>query len=110
MLLPTTRKTENLASTTKKHKTSKFTTQEQDYSINEKNKLYRKYVKYKDTKCKEETFTKYKVLKNKITELIRISKQHFYRDYFTENNNNLRKIWIGIKEKSQNSINCICTS
>ena len=48
-----------------------------------------------------------------MTDLIRKRKQNFYRDYFTENNNNLRKIWIGIKEiinvksKNLNSINCI---
>ena len=82
-------------------------------SISRKNKLHHKYVKYKDILLKNQKYNEYKVLKNRITELIRISKQNFYRNYFTENNNNLRKIWIGIKEiisiksKNQDTINSI---
>ena len=70
------------------------------------------FVKYKDPKIKEDTYTNYKVIKNRITDIIRISNQ-FFISYFTENYyNNLRKIWLGIKElinmitKTKNTINC----
>ena len=82
-------------------------------SISRKNKLHHKYIKFKDILLKNQKLNEYKVLKHRITELIRISKQNYYRNYFTDNNNNLRKIWIGIKEvisiksKNQESINCI---
>ena len=67
-------------------------------SNDQKKELYRQFVKYKGTKIKEDTYTKYKVIKNRITDIIRISKQNFHKNYFTENYINLRKIWLGIKE------------
>ena len=39
-----------------------------------------------------------KTLRNEIIELTGVSKNNFYQNYFTENNNNLRKVWQGIKE------------
>ena len=35
---------------------------------------------------------------NHILELTRSSKKNFYQNYFTEHNDNLRKIWQGVKE------------
>ena len=37
-------------------------------------------------------------MKNNLNEIIRISKKMYYEKYFTTNNNNLKKIWLGIKE------------
>ena len=82
-------------------------------SINRKNKLYKKYIKCNNEVTKPLLYNEYKSLKNHITELIRISKKSHYANYFIENNNNLRKIWDGIKElvnikpKNSESINCI---
>ena len=38
------------------------------------------------------------VLKNDLTEIIKISKKTYYENHFTNNSNNLKKIWLGIKE------------
>ena len=40
----------------------------------------------------------YKTLKNQIVLKIREDKKHFYQNYFTKNNKDLRKIWQGIKQ------------
>ena len=39
-----------------------------------------------------------KTLKNEITTLSRQSKKDYYKQYFTENKDNLQKMWKGIKE------------
>ena len=38
-------------------------------SIDQKNKLHQQIVKYKDPKIKEDIYTKYKVIKNRITDI-----------------------------------------
>ena len=82
-------------------------------SINRKNKLYKKYIKYANNDSKLLTFNEYKTLKNQINELVCLGKRTHDAHYFNENNNNLRKIWDGIKElvniksKNRESINCI---
>ena len=38
------------------------------------------------------------MLKNYLNEIIKISKKSYYEKYFTNNSNNLKKIWLGIKE------------
>ena len=40
----------------------------------------------------------YKKYRNKITELLKISKQTYYQNYFEENKKNLKGIWQGIHE------------
>ena len=85
-------------------------------SINRKNKLYSKYIKCKNNEIKILLFNDYKTLKNQINELIRLGKKNHYTNYFNENNNNLRKIWEGIKElvnikpKNREPINCIVSN
>ena len=55
----------------------------------------------------------YKVLKNKTNSLIYHSKKNYYTKYFNQYSNNIKKIWIGIKNviniksKDHNSPNCI---
>ena len=66
--------------------------------INVKNKLYNKYTKCKNPDLKTEIFTSYKFHRNQLVQVIKSSKKSFYQNYFTENNKNLRKIWLGIKE------------
>ena len=57
--------------------------------------------------------TEYKALKNKISSLIYHSKRNYYTKYFNQYANNIKKIWIGIKNiiniktKDHNAPNCI---
>ena len=67
-------------------------------SINRKNKLFNRYCKTKDLNVKEQVYNDYKLLRNSINELLRISKKSFYASYFTEHNANIKKIWQCIKE------------
>ena len=62
-------------------------------SINRKNKLFNRYCKTKDLNVKEQVYNDYKLLRNSINELLRISKKSFYASYA-----NIKKIWQGIKE------------
>ena len=39
---------------------------------------------------------KYKLYQNKITNLIRMSKKHYYQDYFENNITNMKKTWEAI--------------
>ena len=82
-------------------------------SIGRKNKLYKKYIKCKNTVTRNQIFQEYKTLKNQITQIIRVSKKQHFARYFSANNNNLRKLCDGIKElvnikpKNNASINYI---
>ena len=66
--------------------------------INKKSNLFNKYTKCMNPVLKAEIFASYKQIRNQLVDEIKSSKQNFYRNYFTENNKNLRKIWLGIKE------------
>ena len=67
-------------------------------SISRKNKLYNRYSKIKDTNLKQQVFTEYKALRNTTNELLRVSKKAHFTSFFTEHNNNIKKVWQGIKE------------
>ena len=58
----------------------------------------KKCIKTKNERIKEEYNTKYKEIKNEITFLIRSGKKKYYEKYFTDNKNNLKKVWKGIKQ------------
>ena len=85
-------------------------------SINRKNKLYSKYIKCKNNEIKILLFNEYKTLEKQINELILLGKKNHCANYFNENNNNLRKIWEGIKElvnikpNNREPINCIVSN
>ena len=66
--------------------------------IDEKNKILRKYINCKNAVRKSELHVQFKLLKNDITHLTRTGKKEYYQKYFSENKNNLQKIWKGIKE------------
>ena len=80
--------------------------------IDSKNRLFKKYVKCKNSERKIELNNNYKTQKNEITNLTRQSKKAYYDKYFTENKNNLKKIWQGIKNiiniKSKNQDHPTC--
>jgi exonuclease III len=81
-------------------------------SIRRREKLLKKYTRAKNYNRKQEIHGQYITLRNKILELTRISKRTFYQNYFRDNNNNLRKVWQGIKEiisiKTKSNANPVC--
>ena len=66
-------------------------------SIKRRDKLLRKYINENDPNIKNELHSQYKTLRNHIILLIRESKKKHFRNYFTENAQDIRKTWIGIK-------------
>ena len=73
-------------------------------SISTKNSLYKKFIKTKDNFW----FQRYKIYKNKLNHVIRLSKKLYHLSYFETYKNNSKKIWQGIndllhKNKAKNS-------
>ena len=66
--------------------------------IKAKNKILSRIRKCKDAARKSELQNQFNLIKNDITSSTRTGKKEYYRKYFTENKNNLRKVWKGIKE------------
>ena len=81
-------------------------------SIRRKYKLLKKFIRTKNQSRKQVIHNEYKTLRNQILDLTKKSKQHFYQNYFNENNTNLRKVWQGIKEiiniKTKNNATPVC--
>ena len=63
-------------------------------SIKVKEKVYKRYIETRNPYH----LTKFKLYRNKITCLLRNSKQNYCQTYFLENNKNIKKTWEGIKE------------
>ena len=82
-------------------------------SIKRKDQLYRKFIGMQNSTTRDDIHTEYKALKNRINSLIYHSKKNYYTKYFDQYSNNIKKIWIGIKNiiniktKDHNSPNCI---
>ena len=82
-------------------------------TMNNKNKVFKKYINCKDPVKTDDYKTEYKRIKNELTNLTRQSKKDYYNQYFSSNSKNLQKIWKGIKEiiniktKNFNSPTCI---
>ena len=79
-----------------------------------KDKFYKDMIKMKRKQQKLSKHNSYKKYRNKITELLTISKQTYYQNYFEENKKNLKRIWQGIhevisfrKSKKESSISTI---
>ena len=66
-------------------------------SIKEREKIHRMFVKEKEGLKKEILHQKYKKLRNNIVTLCRVGKKSYYEKYFTENANNIKNTWKGIK-------------
>ena len=81
--------------------------------INKKNRLFKKYLKCKDSTRRNTLFAEYKLHKNTLLQTIRLSKKRFFQKYFTENNKNVKKIWevikqiINVKSKRFNQLSCL---
>ncbi|XP_065678993.1 uncharacterized protein LOC136093712 [Hydra vulgaris] len=67
-------------------------------SIFNKNILYKKFTRSKNVITKKKLFTKFKLYRNKISNLLRYSKKLYNASFFNNNINNVKNIWKGIKE------------
>ena len=67
-------------------------------SIKEKAKIHSKLLKAKDQIRKEALNQEYKIYKNLLANITKKSKENYYKQYFTDNKNNLINVWRGIKE------------
>ena len=63
-------------------------------SINNKNIMYRHFVRTKSSYSHHE----YKMYRNKLTSLLRLSKKLYYQSYFKINQHNMKNIWTGIRQ------------
>ena len=66
-------------------------------SMNRRDNLHRKYINEKNEIKKQEYFTLYKQYRNMILTLCRLSKITYFQTFFTENKNNIKATWQGIK-------------
>ena len=66
-------------------------------SIKRRDILLKKYIGCPEGDRKNEFHRQYKMLRNRIVALIRLSKKNHYQAYFTQNSSDLKKTWKGIK-------------
>ena len=66
-------------------------------SIKRRDKMLEKFIKENNVLKKQELYASYKSLRNTIVSLIRASKKNHYQKYFSDNSDNIRKTWKGIK-------------
>ena len=63
-----------------------------------RDKFYKQMIKTKSKQQKLSKHNSYKKYRNKITELLKISRQTYYQKYFEKNKKNSKRIWQGIHE------------
>ena len=79
----------------------------------ERDKLFRKYCREKDSVKKVDYHNQFKVLRNQVTFEIRNSKVHYIKYFFENNKNDSKKVWKGIrslitlKNKSSRKVNSL---
>ncbi len=66
-------------------------------SIKRRDSLLREYIKCPEGDNKNNLHVQYKVLRNRIVALMRLSKNNHLRNYFSNNSDNIKKTWQGIK-------------
>ena len=67
-------------------------------SMKIRDKLYKQFIKSKNNQTHEIKQAAFKKYRNKITDLLRISKQSHYQKYFSDNKKNAKTLWQGIHE------------
>ena len=67
-------------------------------SVKIRDKFYKQIIKRKSKQQKLSKHNSYKKYRNKITGLLRISRQTYYQKYFEKNKKNSKRIWQGIPE------------
>ena len=66
-------------------------------AIDNKNKLFKLFVKCKSNKTKKQRELKYKAHRNLLSITLRQSKVNYYKEYFSNYSRNLKMMWKGIK-------------
>jgi hypothetical protein len=56
------------------------------------------FIKSKNKEARADVYVKYRVYRVIIVSLCKLSKNSFYLQYFHDNSNNIKKIWVGVKE------------
>ena len=82
-------------------------------SIKKKNKIHKKFIRAKDESNKTRLYSEFKKYRNKINNLLKISKAKHYQSFFTEHKKNLYKTWQGVKsiininKTNKKTVNCL---
>ena len=66
-------------------------------SMRKRDNLFKSMAREKDFVLKLEISKSYKLYCNMIVTLLKQSKKNYYSSYFTENQNNVKKTWGGIR-------------
>ena len=66
-------------------------------AIQKRNSLYKSYIKEKNPQIKTNLHEQYKTYRNLVTTLCRDRKNSYFKKFFSENKNNLKNAWKGIK-------------
>ena len=80
-------------------------TKEVKKKIKKRDKLHKKYIKKlnmskgseEENDETEDLRSQYKTLRNQILSTIRSDKKQWYKEFFSQNSDNMRKTWRGIK-------------
>ena len=81
--------------------------------IKDRDKLYSKHKKTTDIVRKEDLALQLKNQKNKVKNLLQLSKKQYFSDYFQKHSTNAKKLWEGVnqiiasKSKPNSTINCL---
>ena len=67
-------------------------------SISVRDKLYKEMIKAKNDQIKKRKHEIYKTYRNKIVDLLQVSRKCHYQKYFEENKKSSRAIWQGIHD------------
>ena len=65
--------------------------------MRKRDKKHRKFLKTKNREKRDELYINFKEFRNKVVALCRASKKSYFRNYFSENCDNSKKTWQGIK-------------
>ena len=68
------------------------------HSCTTKNKLYEKYFRHRSA----ENYNSYKRFRNRLTSVIRLAKNTYYRKLFADCNNNIKSTWKSINSLIRN--------
>ena len=72
--------------------------------------MHKKFLKAKNPELKEDIFNRFKFYRNKISNLLKTSKQNYYINFFINNLDNLKATWkdlINIKARNRRTLNSI---
>ena len=81
-----------------KHENKPWVTKGIIKSMSIRDNLLKKFIKAKNPISKSTLHNRYKIYRNSITSLLRLSKKLYYQNFFYVNSKNSKKTWEGINE------------